>query len=198
MKNLITRPASISMATLKSEMKQEITRPASISISTNTQYEVEICKHFFTNYCVPLKTKRTNFGKVTIETMLNTYVSGEAFYLALMALNVPMKGNNYHDCTFALKVNPRCTEMALFENWTTAQNRLTEIKEIDLCLRWINSMPKHTTKINYRCSSYGFKHDVERWAGTYISNDSFKTAAKIAGLMTAPSGNLNECYNLNL
>jgi hypothetical protein len=195
MKNLKNRPASISMARYDSEIN------ITSSMSTSTQNEIDICKYFFTNYCTPLKTKRTNFGKVTIETMLNTYVSGEAFYLALKALDIPLSGTNYHNCTFALKLIKKQPENSLFGNFALAKDRFEEIKiqkEINLCSEWIRTVPKRTTKINKNRSSYGWKHDVERWAGVYISNDSFKTAAKIAGLMTVPSGCSNECYNIIL
>ena len=69
--------------------------------------------------------------------------------------------------------------------------------EIELCVEWIRTIPKITTKINKDRTSYGYKHDVERHFNTYISNDSFKAAAKICGLMTKQATAQNEWYNLN-
>lgn len=69
--------------------------------------------------------------------------------------------------------------------------------EIEYCVRWIQTVPKITNNINTDRSSYGFKHDVERWVGKYISNDSFKFAARRCGLMSVKVSELNECYNLS-
>lgn len=76
----------------------------------------------------------------------------------------------------------------------------TENREISLCIEWIQSVPTITKAINYDRSSYGYKHDVERWAQTYISNDSFKMAAHRMGLMEKPKpgSTLNYCYNLKI
>ncbi len=68
--------------------------------------------------------------------------------------------------------------------------------EINLCVEWIRTVPKITKTINKWRSSYGYKHDVERHFNTYISNDSFKAAAKICGLMTKQATGQNEWYNL--
>jgi len=72
--------------------------------------------------------------------------------------------------------------------------------EINLCVEWIKIVATITTSINKDRSSYGWKHDVERHFNTYVCNDSFKAAAKLAGLKTKPQfvGGLNEYYNLKL
>ena len=70
--------------------------------------------------------------------------------------------------------------------------------EIQHCINWIRSCCTITKAINYDRSSYGLKHDVERWAGCYISNDAFKATASQIGLMTAPAGTINEYYNLKV
>lgn len=73
-------------------------------------------------------------------------------------------------------------------------------KEINLCTKWLQTVPTVTKAINYERSSYGYKHDVERWAGCYISNDSFIQAARQMGLMEKPKpgSTLNYCYNLKI
>jgi len=73
-----------------------------------------------------------------------------------------------------------------------------EKKEIELCIKWIETVPEITTEINKDRTSYGYKHDVERWAGVYVCNDSFKEAAKQYGLLTKQATGQNEWYNLNL
>lgn len=70
------------------------------------------------------------------------------------------------------------------------------IKEIELCEIWI-SQQKKCDKINRKRSSYGYKHDVERWAKQYICNDSFKIAALNTGLMIKTADKQNEYYNIN-
>lgn len=82
------------------------------------------------------------------------------------------------------------------------ENQLEAAKiqhEIYLCVEWIKTVPKITTKINKDRSSYGYKHDVERYFGTYVCNDSFKAAAKLVGLKTIIQfkGSPNEFYNLD-
>ncbi len=76
----------------------------------------------------------------------------------------------------------------------------TENREIKLCIEWLQSVPTITKAINHHRSSYGWKHNVERWAGCYISNDSFIQAARQMGLMEAPKpgSSLNYCYNLKI
>lgn len=76
------------------------------------------------------------------------------------------------------------------------------IQEITLCENWI-SLQKKTQRINNNRSSYGYKHDVERWTEkngnrSYISNDSFKAAARNMGLKVGDSGAKNEHYNLKI
>ncbi len=74
-----------------------------------------------------------------------------------------------------------------------------KIEHIDIqiqhCINWIGKYCRKTNTINRKRSSYGLKHDVERWAGTYISNEAFKSAAAICGLKSTPSAK-NEYYNI--
>ena len=89
---------------------------------------------------------------------------------------------------------------------TTATKKQTERlnaeleKEINLCIEWIQNVPTITKAINYHRSSYGYKHDVERCKGCYISNDSFIQAARQMGLMEVkqPGSTQNYCYNLRV
>ena len=69
-------------------------------------------------------------------------------------------------------------------------------KQVELCVEWILNVPKITSSINKTRSSYGFKHNVETYFQTYISNDAFKEGAKRCGLMTEKASKENEYYNL--
>ena len=54
-------------------------------------------------------------------------------------------------------------------------------KMVGICVQWLG----HQTiikSINMRRSSYGIKHIVEKWADTYVSNDSFIEAVKLTGI----------------
>ena len=54
-------------------------------------------------------------------------------------------------------------------------------KEILLCRDWLKNVPLRKT-INPERSSYGYKHDVENWSGTYVCNGAFIIAAVGLGL----------------
>jgi hypothetical protein len=73
-----------------------------------------------------------------------------------------------------------------------------EQMEIDLCVKWIRSVPKIIKTFNMNVTSYGYKHEVENYFNTYISNGSFKEAARICGLKikVSNSGSQNEFYNI--
>lgn len=73
-----------------------------------------------------------------------------------------------------------------------------EAREINLCIEWLQSVPTITKAINYHRSSYGYKHDVERSKGCYISNDSFVQGARQMGLMAVQVSSQNECYNIKV
>jgi len=93
--------------------------------------EILVCKYFLTECCEPTKQVRSNFGKVSIEQTMNTYVSGQAFYQALQELNIQMSGTNYHNCKFALKIKPKYENIVLFEPFRLPQDRLTDIEIIN-------------------------------------------------------------------
>lgn len=72
-------------------------------------------------------------------------------------------------------------------------------EQIELCEKWINTIATRTESINRNRTSYGFKHLVETFAGQYISNDSFKKAARNSGLLIEHlAGTENEFYNLSI
>lgn len=71
-------------------------------------------------------------------------------------------------------------------------------KQVELCVEWILNVPTITNKINKLRTSYGYKHDVERYFHTYISNDAFKEGAKRCGLMVERATELNEFYNISI
>lgn len=50
-------------------------------------------------------------------------------------------------------------------------------KQVQICTEWLRKYTRPA--LTYTTStSYGFKHIVERWAGSYISNDAFIEAAR--------------------
>lgn len=57
----------------------------------------------------------------------------------------------------------------------------TTEQQILLCLEWLDKQ-EVTKTINYRHTSYDYKHIVERWADTYISEDSFIEAVRMRGI----------------
>ena len=57
------------------------------------------------------------------------------------------------------------------------QNEYPERDEIDECIRWLLKFAEPGPTLALRRTSYGYKHTVERWAGRYISNGAFITAA---------------------
>lgn len=60
---------------------------------------------------------------------------------------------------------------------------------VKICRAFIRSMMIPAAKpVN---SSYHLKHEVERWAGTYISNGAFIMAALLEGIMQEPTGPLS-------
>ena len=58
--------------------------------------------------------------------------------------------------------------------------------QVRLCCDWLQTFGRKTKTIRRQRSSYGYKHEVERWASSsgkhvYISNGAFIVAAKRAG-----------------
>jgi hypothetical protein len=58
--------------------------------------------------------------------------------------------------------------------------------EVMCCIDWIDQYTTPRKTANTRTSSYGLKHVVEKWAGTYISNGAFILAAKRKGVKIVP------------
>ncbi|MBS1015399.1 hypothetical protein [Acetobacter persici] len=53
--------------------------------------------------------------------------------------------------------------------------------QTEICREWIDAQRIRSTLYKKR-STYGYKHDVERWAGTYISQDAFNKALDQLGI----------------
>jgi len=53
--------------------------------------------------------------------------------------------------------------------------------QVDLCIEFIQKYLQPAKKLHRR-SSYGWKHVVERWAETYITNGAFIMAALLEGI----------------
>ena len=56
-------------------------------------------------------------------------------------------------------------------------SRLPSNSEIALCEQWLSKFTKPQVRFNKSHSSYGLKHQVEKWADTYVSNGAFIFAA---------------------
>ena len=57
--------------------------------------------------------------------------------------------------------------------------------EVKICIKWLSIHATRTRTIRKnRSSSYGYKHVVERWADTYITNEEFIKAAHLLGYYT--------------
>lgn len=56
-------------------------------------------------------------------------------------------------------------------------NNIENEYEIRLCKNWL-SQQEITKTITHKYDSYHVKHIIERWCGTYISNDSLMKAVK--------------------
>ena len=59
----------------------------------------------------------------------------------------------------------------------TETSRLPTNSEIALCEKWLSNFSEPQARFNDIHTSYGLKHQVEKWAGTYVSNGAFIFAA---------------------
>lgn len=74
-------------------------------------------------------------------------------------------------------------------SWTEAGVTEDDQKMIDLCKQWIRQFVDPRKTVNTKgSSSYGLKHAVENWAGTYILNGAFIVAAIEEGYKYKRSG----------
>ena len=70
--------------------------------------------------------------------------------------------------------------------------------EIEICRQWLQLFAQPTARCGRR-SSYGLKHDVEKWAGKYVSNGAFITAAIAEGYRTRTwPGSPNTCFFMSI
>lgn len=65
----------------------------------------------------------------------------------------------------------------VLKNKFTLTSRLPINSEIALCEEWLSRFTEPQAKFNNKHTSYGLKHQVEKWADTYISNGAFIFAA---------------------
>ena len=77
----------------------------------------------------------------------------------------------------------------------------TFIQAVGVAREWIQERVIHRGMLTKRVqdwrSSYGFKHDAEKWASTYIPNGAFILAALEEGLLIQPDGGLNAYFNIS-
>lgn len=73
--------------------------------------------------------------------------------------------------------------MKLFANGLTPDSRATPIDatQVATCRRWIRWFARPRKSFDLRTSSYGLKHQVESWAGRYVTNGAFIAAALAEG-----------------
>lgn len=77
---------------------------------------------------------------------------------------------------FSITANGVVLKKDFIENST-----LPASSEISICEKWLSDFAKPQSRYNNSHSSYGLKHKVEEWAGTYISNGAFIFAAHSLG-----------------
>lgn len=70
-------------------------------------------------------------------------------------------------------------------NEISKSNKVDE-DEVRHCMEWLELFTLSNKRPYNRCSSYRFKHIVERWCGEYISNESFIEATLNAGYKIYP------------
>lgn len=81
-----------------------------------------------------------------------------------------------------------------------SDNDLPIDREIASSEKWLRLHGRPTKTIRRRRSSYGYKHDVERWAGSYVSNGAFIEAATRLGYTTVRTDERspNAYFNLTI
>jgi hypothetical protein len=83
------------------------------------------------------------------------------------------------------------------ESWNEAGITEDDQKMIDHCKQWIRQFVGPRKTVNSKgSSSYGLKHTVEQWAGTYILNGAFIVAAVEEGYEYKRSGP-NAYFNMS-
>lgn len=87
-----------------------------------------------------------------------------------------------------------CYHFSCNKKWSDIINDPSEKiseKEVVLCRKWLKVFAKKSSKLN-GTSSYHYKHVVERFYQSYVTNGSFILAAILEGFEYKPDG-LN-CY----
>lgn len=64
---------------------------------------------------------------------------------------------------------------------------MAQSDQVKLCAEWIKTFCK-PSKTYSKPTSYYFKHRVEEWANTYISNDAFKEACALLRIAHKKAG----------
>lgn len=86
------------------------------------------------------------------------------------------------DLDLIIKKEPTLTAFGIEGTLRRAHSTdLPEIKEIETCINWLNTIKK-TKGINRKSTSYGYKHEAERAYGTYVTNGSFIAAVIHLGI----------------
>jgi hypothetical protein len=73
-----------------------------------------------------------------------------------------------------------------------------ELIQIELCEIFINQFCQPTIKPNRNRSTYGFKHDVEKWCGRYIFSGAFAQAALNMGYKPLIQNDNHLRFNIKL
>lgn len=65
-------------------------------------------------------------------------------------------------------------------------------------MRWLRRHTVTRRTVNRACTTYAWKHQVERDVGEYVSNEAFIEAARRCGLLLEPADPRGRNYYVNL
>jgi hypothetical protein len=107
------------------------------------------------------------------------------------------KGFVYEITTTGLISEPYRKRNAKSDLWSIGEQ--PPESEVNLCVEWLEKYATPRKTPNPNTGSYGLKHIIEKWAGTYISNGAFILAAYRMGYRVIPeeplSPNALVCLN---
>lgn len=82
--------------------------------------------------------------------------------------------------------------MSLYRSgWNSRFRDPLDPTSVAAALAFLTDGPVERVPLRRGSSSYGLKHDAERWAGRYVSNGDLIGAAMYIGIPTSPAAGLN-------
>lgn len=99
-----------------------------------------------------------------------------------------------------LKMYPDLTRDGLGHNWLRNIEEPPDPKCVDICIMWMlkNRDRIYRKTLNFRQTSYGVKHEVERETGEYVANGDFICAAIMCGYRIKSAKHLGPNVFLNM